>query len=50
LKAGVASHLLVGEGMEHCYIYHTNMPEARDAIDVVVRFFNENLGRKVARK
>ena len=44
LKAGVRSHLLVGEGMGHCYIMEPGLPEARDAYDVIVRFFNENLG------
>lgn len=43
LKAGVPSTLIVGEGMGHCYIYYANFPEARDAYDVIVRFFRENL-------
>ncbi len=43
LKAGVKSTLVVGEGMDHCYIYQSNLPEARDAYDVIVRFFRENL-------
>lgn len=46
LKAGVRSTLIVGEGMGHCYIYQASLPEARDAYDQIVRFFNENLGRK----
>lgn len=43
LKAKVRSTLIVGEGMGHCYIYQSNLPEARDAYDVIVRFFQENL-------
>ncbi|MEY2943670.1 MAG: hypothetical protein RLY97_1684, partial [Pseudomonadota bacterium] len=43
LKAGVKSTLVVGEAMGHCYIYQSNLPEARDAYDVIVRFFRENL-------
>jgi acetyl esterase/lipase len=43
LKAGVRSTLIVEEGMGHCYIYQSQLPEARDAYDVIVRFFRENL-------
>jgi acetyl esterase/lipase len=43
LKAGVRSTLVVGEGMGHCYIYQSNLPEARDAYQVIVDFFRENL-------
>jgi epsilon-lactone hydrolase len=44
LKAGVHSTLIVGEGMGHCFIYDTSLPEARDTYDIIVRFFNEHLG------
>jgi len=43
LKAGVRSTLVVGEGMGHCYIYQSNLPEAQDAYQVIVNFFRENL-------
>jgi acetyl esterase/lipase len=43
LKARVRSTLIVGEGMSHCYIYQSNLPEARDAYQVIVDFFRENL-------
>ncbi len=43
LKAGVKSTLLVGEGMDHCYIYQSGLPEARDAYDVIVRHFRQSL-------
>lgn len=43
LKAGVRSTLIVGEGMGHCYIYQSNLPEARDAYQVIVDFFRQNL-------
>jgi epsilon-lactone hydrolase len=29
--------------MSHCYIYQSNLPEARDAYQVIVNFFRENL-------
>lgn len=44
LKAGIKSTLIVGEGMGHCYIYSPQLPEARDAHQVTVNFFRENLG------
>ncbi len=43
LKAGVRSTLMVGEGMDHCFIYQSNLPEARDAYGVIVKFFRDNL-------
>lgn len=43
LKAGVKSTLVVGEGMGHCYIYQSALPEARDTWGVIVRFFRDNL-------
>jgi acetyl esterase/lipase len=45
LKAGVDSRLVVGEGMGHCYIYQSNLPEARDAWQVIDRFFDKNLSQ-----
>jgi monoterpene epsilon-lactone hydrolase len=44
LKAGVDSRLIVGEGMGHCYIYSADLPEARDAYDQIVTFFDAHLG------
>jgi acetyl esterase/lipase len=46
VKAGAKGELIVGEGMSHCYIYQSNLPEARDAYDIIVRFFNQNLGSR----
>ena len=43
LKAGVRSTLMVGEGMDHCFIYQSDLPEARDAYGVIVRFFREQM-------
>jgi epsilon-lactone hydrolase len=43
LKAGVHSTLIVGEGMGHCYIYQSHLPEAQDAYQAIVSFFRENL-------
>jgi monoterpene epsilon-lactone hydrolase len=46
LKAGVRSELIVGEGMGHCFIYQSSLPEARDAYQVIVSFFRDNLAGK----
>jgi acetyl esterase/lipase len=43
LKAGVRSTLIVGEGMGHCFIYQSQLPEAQDAYQLIVKFFRENL-------
>jgi len=43
LKAGVHSTLLVGEGMGHCFIMQSKLPEAQDAYALIARFFQENL-------
>jgi acetyl esterase/lipase len=43
LKAGVRSTLIVGEAMGHCYIYQSDLPEAREAHQAIVNFFRENL-------
>lgn len=43
LKAGVESRLIVGEGMGHCYIYQSHLPEARDAQQEIVDFFRDHL-------
>jgi acetyl esterase/lipase len=43
LKAGVRSTLMVGEGMGHCFMYQSDLPEARDAYEVIAAFFRQNL-------
>jgi len=50
IKAGVPSTLIVGEGMDHCYIYQHTLPEARDAHQATVNFFKTNLGPSAGRK
>jgi epsilon-lactone hydrolase len=46
LKAGVRSTLIVGEGMGHCFIYQSSLPEARDAYQVITAFFHDNLAAR----
>lgn len=43
IKAGVRSTMIVGEGMNHCYIYDSTLPESQDAFQAIVNFFRENL-------
>jgi epsilon-lactone hydrolase len=43
LKAGVKSTLIVGEAMGHCYIYSSDLPEAKDAYSAIIAFFREHL-------
>lgn len=50
IKAGVPSTLIVQEGMDHCYMYQANLPEARDANQAVVNFFRANLKAAPARR
>ncbi|MBC2660320.1 alpha/beta hydrolase [Novosphingobium flavum] len=44
LRAGVASTLIVGEAMGHCYLYQPDLPESRDAYAAIVAHFRRNLG------
>lgn len=43
VKAGVPGDLIVGEGMSHCYMYMSTLPEAQDAYRTIVGFFRKNL-------
>jgi acetyl esterase/lipase len=45
VKAGIPGDLIVGEAMSHCYIYMSDLPEAQDAYQAIIRFFRTNLGR-----
>ena len=43
IKAGVPGDLIVGEGLGHCYINNSDLPEARDADQAIADFFRRNL-------
>ena len=45
-KFGVDAQLLVAEALGHCFWYDSNLPESRDAHDLIVGFFDEHLGSK----
>jgi acetyl esterase/lipase len=44
IKAGVPGDLIVGEGMSHCYILMSGLPESQDAYQAIVTFFRAHLG------
>jgi monoterpene epsilon-lactone hydrolase len=43
VKAGVDADLHVWEGMDHCFLYEPDLPESREAYDVIARFFARHL-------
>lgn len=44
VKQGVDADLHVWEGLFHCFFYNVDVPESRDAFDVIVKFFDRHLG------
>jgi acetyl esterase/lipase len=44
LKAGADAQLHVAEGMWHGYMFDPDLPEARDGIAVIAKFFDRHLG------
>ncbi len=45
LHAGVDSRLLVFEALPHAFWYHFQLPETREALEMIARFFDEKVGR-----
>src|SRR5258708_30461091 len=45
LHAGVDAQLLVFEAMPHAFWYHFQFPETREALDMMAKFFEDNLGK-----
>jgi len=44
-KAGVHSQLYVWEGLFHGFFYNPSIPESRDAYNLIVQFFSQQLGK-----
>ena len=44
VKQGVEADLHVWEGLAHCFIGNTNLPESHDAFKVITDFFDRHLG------
>ncbi|MGZ3274272.1 MAG: alpha/beta hydrolase [Caulobacteraceae bacterium] len=45
VKQGVDAELHVWEGLFHGFFYNPDVPESREAYDVMVKFFDRHLGR-----
>lgn len=45
VRLGVEANLHVWEGMEHGFIGNPELPESREAYDVIVKFFDRHLGK-----
>jgi epsilon-lactone hydrolase len=45
LHAGVDSQLLVFEALPHAFWYHFQLPETREALDMMAKFLDEKVGR-----
>ncbi len=45
VKLGVDAELHVWEGLFHGFFYNPDVPESREAYDVIVRFFHGHLGK-----
>lgn len=43
LSAGVNAQLVVFEGLNHCFWYNPNLPESREAVQIMARFFDRAL-------
>lgn len=46
VKLGVDAELHVWEGLFHGFFYNPDVPESRDAYNVIVKFFEKRLGSK----
>jgi acetyl esterase/lipase len=44
LQAGDDSHLVVFEALPHAFWYHFNLPETREALELMAKFFDAKVG------
>ena len=47
VKLGVDTELHVWEGLFHGFFYNVDVPESKDAFNVIIRFFDRHLGAPV---
>jgi epsilon-lactone hydrolase len=45
LQAGVDAHLVVFEALPHAFWYHFQLPETKEALELMAKFFDERVGR-----
>jgi acetyl esterase/lipase len=46
VKVGVDADLHVWEGLFHGFFYNPDVPESRDCLDVIAKFFQRKLGAR----
>jgi len=46
LRAGNASQLVVFEALPHAFWYHFQLPETKEALEVMAQFFDEKVGKQ----
>jgi len=46
VKAGVDTELHVWEGLFHGFFYNAEIPESKDALNVIIKFFDRHLGQR----
>jgi len=45
-KAGVDSELYVWDGLFHGFFYNADVPESKDAFNIMIKFFDRHLGKE----
>ncbi len=45
LQAGDDAHLVVFEALPHAFWYHFQLPETKEALELMAKFFDEHVGR-----
>jgi len=50
VKMGVEAELHVWEGLFHGFFYNADVPESKDALNVIIKFFDRHLGAAVDSK
>jgi acetyl esterase/lipase len=45
LNAGVDAQLVVFEALPHAFWYHFQLPETKEALELMARFFDDKVGR-----
>ena len=46
-KAGANAHLYIWDGLWHGFVWQPDLPESREAYEIISSFFNSNLGSQV---
>jgi dipeptidyl aminopeptidase/acylaminoacyl peptidase len=46
LRSGNDARLVVFEALPHAFWYHFQLPETREALELMAKFFDEKVGRE----